>query len=145
MRRMSLLGGASVGLTTLGSAQGHVQPYYAQVPISSAAIAADPSLANYTSWDLRVAVTSTNGTPDRFNVADWETGLNSGNFYSPVGGGDIPVVPTTANLAYDTYITVPGHVPGDDTIPIYIPGSGDLTGPGSQVAVFPRAARSRRP
>jgi hypothetical protein len=139
MRGFPIVGGVSVGLMAL-PALGHVQPYYAPVPISAAAIAADSTLANYKTWDLRVSVTSTAGVPDRFNVADWETALTSGNFYSPVGGGDIPVVPTTANLAYDTYVTVPGHVAGDDTIPVYIPGSGDLSGPGSQTAIFPRAS-----
>ena len=140
MRRLSLLGGFSIGLTAISSLHGHVQPYYVPVPISPDALAADPSLANYETFDLRVVVTSTPGSTaqDRFQVATLDAALTLGNFYSPVGGGDIPVVPTTANLPFDTYVTLPGFTPGMDPKTIVIPGSSDLLGPGSSTAVFPR-------
>jgi hypothetical protein len=142
MRISVVSSGLGIGLVAL-SAQARVQPYYVQVPISAAAVAADPALANYKTWDLRVAVSNTGSTPDRFNVADFETGLFSGNFYSPAGGADIPIVPQTANIPYDTYVTVPGYVPGG-SLKIYIAGSGDLTGPGSPTPIFPRFGEQQR-
>jgi hypothetical protein len=140
MRGLSLLGSVSVGLTALTSANAHVQPYFTPVAISPEALAADPSLANYKTWDLRVSVTSTPGSTkqDRFNVATLDSALNTGSFYSPVSGGDIPVIPNPANLAYDTYVTVPIFQPGMSPYLIQIPGSSDLLGPGSPIALFPR-------
>ncbi len=136
MRRLSLLGGVSVGaIGFCSTAHGIVQPYFMQVPISSAALAADPSLANYTSWDLRVAVS---GIPsERFTVASLYGPLSTGTYYSPVGGGDLPVVPVTPNLAFDTYVTIPGYQPGANPNLIGIPGKAD--GYGTGPADFPRA------
>ena len=114
-----------------------VQPYFAPVPISAEALAADPSLANYNCWDLRVAVAGV--ASERFTVATMYSPLAPGTFYSPVGGGDIPVAPVTENIAYDTYVTIPGYQPGMDPSFIGIPGKADVPGSGPGPADFPRA------
>jgi hypothetical protein len=141
MRARTFLAGVFIALVTAPSALGTAQPYYVQVPISAAAVAADPSLANYNCWDVRVALS---GTPvDHFTVADFESILSSGSFYSPPGGGDIPVSPTPPSLAYDTFVTLPGFAVGMNPQLIYIPGSGDMLQPGSNVAKFPRAGEQQ--
>ena len=54
-----------------------VSTSFVEVPITPAALAADPALANYRSFDLRVTVTP----DDRFNVAGFRARLSSGDFY----------------------------------------------------------------
>src|SRR5690242_18691842 len=104
----------------------NVQPYFAPVPISAEALAADPALANFNCWDLRVAVAGISS--ERFTVATMHAPLAPGTYYSPVGGGDIPIAPVTDNLLYDTYVTIPGYQPGMDPSLIGIPGKADNHG-----------------
>lgn len=147
MRGLVVSSGVCAGLAAL-SAQGRVQPYYAPVPISADAIAADPSLANYETWDLRVAVSSNVGTTalDRFQVSQLNVALSAGNLYSPVGGADVPVAPASANLPYDTYVTVPTFQLGANQglNGILLLGTSDLfPGPGSNVPIMPRAGEQQ--
>jgi hypothetical protein len=123
-----------------GPALAHVQPYFTPVPISADALTADPALANFNCWDLRVSVTSPPPAQDRFNVATFDAPLSIGTFYSPVGGSDIQTIPAAPNLSYDTYVTIPSYDPVTNTPKIYVLGRSDIlvtTGPPD--AIFPRA------
>ena len=88
--------------------------YFEQVPITPAAIAADPALEGYQAWDLKARVWSV----DRFTVSDLIANLASGTFYNvtvgapePNGGnGDVSqprLWPQFPNLEFDTYVTAP--------------------------------------
>lgn len=54
-----------------------VTPNFVEVPISAAAIAAEPALADYRTFDLRVHLSA----GDRWNIAGFEAVLSQGEFY----------------------------------------------------------------
>jgi len=117
----------------------NIQPYFSPVPISADALAADPSLANFNCWDLRVSVTGMSPTAqERFTVATLYGPLSPGTYYSPTGGGDVPVAAVMPNLNYDTYVTIPGYQPGV-TDPNLLGIAGKADGYGAGTADFPRA------
>jgi hypothetical protein len=70
-----------VVLLCLSSSRATLTPQWVSVPISEAAINADPTLANYRSYDLRVTQSS-----DHWCSGDLEVTLNSGHFYVPPSG-----------------------------------------------------------
>lgn len=88
---------------------GTVTPKLVAVPISSAALAADPNLSNYATYDLQVTVTGD---------ADWATGdlkavLTTGNFYSPpTSNGNQAqsgLWASKPNVEFDTFVTAPNY------------------------------------
>jgi len=108
MRRLSLYTAcAIVCAATAGSASAAITAFFRQNPITPAAIAASPALANMQSWSLMV---NTDG--------DWASAgvrltLPAGNSYfnHSFGGNTRPnpnLVAAAAGLAYDTYVTGPG-------------------------------------
>jgi hypothetical protein len=86
--------------------------------ISSAATTADPTLANYRTWDLLIE-TSSDWTNSEILVT-----LDSGSFYQAALGGDIPsnpafwAFPGFQNLEYDTFFTRP-PAPSEWTAPSF--------------------------
>lgn len=112
----------------VSSSSAHITPFWARVPISEAAIQAEPDLANYQTWDLKIDVTS----PDRFdaigvllqNPADPQFRF----FYATEQPGWLEIVaPSAAEIAtnpekeFRTYLTVPRFDPANPTC--YILGS----------------------
>jgi len=65
---------------------GTVTPKFIAVPIDAAALTADPSLANFKSYDLQVTVTGTN----RWTAAQLLIKLKTGAFYLPTGATQAP-------------------------------------------------------
>jgi hypothetical protein len=83
---------------------------WVQRPISAAAIANDPALANMQSWSLM-----TSYDVGRWSSAGVRATLPAGSlFYQhPLGGSTFPdpnVVNAFPGLAFDTYVTVPEHI-----------------------------------
>lgn len=75
-----------------------------QVPISPAAIAADPVLANHQTWDLRVNV----DPGHTWSATGFTVRLSNGRFYNPAIGsqGPLPHVwDLFPHLRHDTFIT----------------------------------------
>lgn len=99
---------ASAGVTTTLS----------EVPISPSAVAADSSLAGYRAFDLRVVVTP----GDWFTAAGVDVRLTQGEMYAPEFEGSLPqpaaLLALFPNLEFDTYVTVPGYVPGVTSVGI---------------------------
>jgi hypothetical protein len=82
-----------------------IQTIAVQVPISPAAIAADPALANFQTWDLRVVVNP--GEP-LWGFSGMDAILTQGSYYSPVGGSTVPqpqLWGVAPNLRFDTFVT----------------------------------------
>lgn len=100
---------------SVSAAQGIVLPFVEEVTISPAAITADPALANYRAFDLKVTIPQ----GDQFLVAGMTSILSSGSFYSPVGGGTTPVLNASGNLLFDTYVTIPLYNPATPTNPFF--------------------------
>jgi hypothetical protein len=83
---------------------GTVTPKFVAVPIDSAALSADPSLANFKTFDLQVTVTGTN---------HWTAGqllikLKTGSFYLPSGASNTPeasIWSTKANLKFHNFVS----------------------------------------
>lgn len=78
---------------------------FVEVPISAAALAADPALANFRTFDLQVNVTA----GDAFNVAGFEARLSAGSFYLAPGGTPTtnPALwPVQPNLEFATFVCV---------------------------------------
>lgn len=75
------------------------------VTISNAAKAADPSLANYSSYDVKVTQTETND----FASCDLKVTLLTGSFYIPSQGNSNSIQSgfwgTLPNLEFDTYVS----------------------------------------
>lgn len=76
-----------------------------EIPISAAAVAADPVLANYRSFDLKVSFTP----GDRFNVAGFLATLSQGDFYR--APNDVPITnaaawPVQPNLEFASFVSV---------------------------------------
>jgi len=100
------------------TAQAFITANWVQVPITPAAVASDPTLANMQTWSLRASHT------DGF----WASGgmrltLPAGNaFYQqlPFGGNTRPspaLVAAFPSLAYDTYVTSPRDLGGGTNAP----------------------------
>lgn len=100
---------------SVSAAQALVLPFVEEVTISPAAIAADPVLASYRAFDLKVTI----DPGDQFLVAGMTSILSSGSFYSPVGGGTTPVLNASGNLLFDTYVTIPLFNPATPTDPFF--------------------------
>jgi len=92
---------------------GTVTPKLVAVPIDSAALTADPSLANFKSFDLQVTVTGTN---------HWTAGqllikLKTGSFYLPSGASQSSQAAfwtTKPNLKFHNFVSASNF--GDATI-----------------------------
>src|SRR5690242_6641328 len=83
---------------------GTVTPKFVAVPIDSAALTADPSLANFKSYDLQVTVTGTN----HWTGAQLLIKLKTGSFYLPSGASSTPeagVWSTTPNLKFHNFVS----------------------------------------
>src|SRR5205814_3342698 len=84
-----------------------VSAKWVQVPISSAALSADPSLSNYKTYDLQVVV----GSGDDWAAADLKANLSSGSFYVPSSFNSNYVQKNVwashPNIEFDTFITAP--------------------------------------
>jgi hypothetical protein len=93
-----------------------------QVPISVNALAADPTLANYTSYDLMVSISP----GDHWAAASIIGTLPTGNFYVPAtfdaDTGLQTIAAFVPNLNNDTFVSRPGYAD---------PGSGAVLGSGS--------------
>jgi hypothetical protein len=122
----------AVGIsTTVASAS--VTPQWVAVPISAAAIAADPNLANFRTYDLQV----TQSGSDHWAGTDLRVGLESGKFYVPPTNDQrwakSNLWTLFPNLAYDTFITSPDSLAN--------PSSADGTpAPGSHLIVLGEAS-----
>jgi hypothetical protein len=84
----------------------------APVSISPAALAADPALASFKTWDLRVHV----GPGERWSATGFEATLTRGALYNPPGSSNFPQASlwtALPNLRYDTFLTQPAD-PNDD-------------------------------
>ena len=76
----------------------------ARVPISPAAITADPTLANYQTWDLRVIVPA----DQHWGYSGFDALLTTGRFYNPPFGAMTPqpgLWSVFPELRYDTFVT----------------------------------------
>jgi len=102
--------------------------YFEQVAISQAAISADPVLAGFESWDVKIRVYPGDG----YTISDLIANLASGSFYNvpvaeaePDGGNGNVAHPglwdRQPNLEYDTWVATP-FMRVEDT---RIPGRGD--------------------
>jgi len=118
------------------------------VPITTGALADDPNLANYDTYDLQVNVNPTvGGAQDFWAGGDMRFSLSKGKFYSPpdpdASGLDVDTgAPATANIVglrdtgFDTYVSRPNR---NSNVAI-VGGSGDLIFPGSRpVATMPHS------
>jgi hypothetical protein len=97
---------ARVYATTTGS--------FVPVPISAQALADDPNLANYRSWDLQVGLPA----GDKWVAADIRALLTSGKFYIPPANDSNVIQPSLMNnlgtryLQFDTMVMRPILDPG---------------------------------
>jgi hypothetical protein len=110
-----------------------------EVPISSAAKAADPNLNNYKTLDLKVTVTS----GDDWISGELNVSLTSGNFYIPSSGNSKTAQPdnwqSSPNLEFDTFVSAPnfqtptllGSNTFSSTVVNVAWGDTDNTGPGT--------------
>ncbi len=146
---------AAVGLVAFTApADATPTTFLAHIPISPAAIAADPTLANYQTWNLRVSVPP----GENWGYTGTRATLTQGTFYNSVFGSEFPhpqVWSVLPQLRYDTFITKaadpdddstfgapdanPGAFPGtggprvfSDTVvsAVWLTPSGVLSGPG---------------
>lgn len=105
MNRLSFV----LALLSAGVAGAAVTPSLVEVPISPAAVAADPTLAGFRTYDLQATITD----GDRFLVAGIILGLSQGTFYSPEFGHHVPSPPAAVAaypfLEFDTYISAPNY------------------------------------
>lgn len=135
MRLFSFLTAAALPVVLVSAVEAAVLPYVVEVPIDSSAVSGpngDAVLADYRCFELRVTIPQ----GDQFLVAGIASTLASGSFYSPQGGGDLPVLNATGKLLYDTYVTVPLYNPATPSNPLVgIPGRYTPV-PGA--AIFPR-------
>jgi hypothetical protein len=108
--------------------------FLAPVPISPLAIAADPTLANYQTWDLRVNVPA----GENWGYTGTRATLTQGTFYNSVFGSEFPHPQTWTvlpQLRYDTFITKAANPNDDSTFgaPDANPGAFPGTGGGPRV------------
>jgi hypothetical protein len=94
-------------LASLSTASAQITAAWTSVPISPAAMNADPALQNMQCWSLQVTTTGDWG------AAGFEATLPAGqSFYNaPFGGNTKPnpaLVGAFPHLAYDSYVTAPG-------------------------------------
>ncbi len=100
---------AAILVATLvaSSARATVTATFVPVPITTAAKTADPTLNNYSTYDLQVSVSNTVATPDDWVSAQLEFKLSTGNFYVPSFNSNFPN-PTFWSafpyLEFDTFI-----------------------------------------
>jgi len=79
---------------------------YVDVPITSAAIAADPTLASLRTLDVRLTVSS----GDDWLASDIRVQLTQGSFYNPRAGGNVPDTTEWSDnphLRFDTWVGGP--------------------------------------
>lgn len=140
----------ALGIASVASAT--VTPQWVPVPISAAAIAADPTLANFRTYDLKV--TQTGG--EHWVGADLEVQLTSGKFYVPPANNQLwaksNLWAASPNLEFDTFVTSPDSLanpsPQDGTPAgghILILGQGSYPVPGQPGGspVMPDATNSK--
>jgi hypothetical protein len=93
-----------VMLAVAHAAQGAPTTSLVRVPISPAAIAADPALANSQTWDLRVNI-----DPGRtWSATGFTVRLSGGSFYNPPLGAQGPLPQLWdlfPHLRHDTFVT----------------------------------------
>jgi hypothetical protein len=98
--------------------------------ISASAKTADPTLANYSTFDVKVTV----GAGDDWTAQDLRVVLTQGSFYVPPalnsnkGQPALWAVPTFANLEYDTFVTAPNF-----TDPTILGRFSPQGGPGTEI------------
>jgi hypothetical protein len=93
-----------LALAFVHRANAAVSVFLAPVPISPAAVAADPVLAGFQTWDLRVVIPS----GSNWEGAGIRAQLSTGTFYNSPLGGNGPFAnlwPTFPQLRYDTFVT----------------------------------------
>jgi hypothetical protein len=96
-----------------GRAVAQITTTFVPVPISPAAIAADPTLANYQTWDLRVNIPQ----GQHWGFSGFEANLTAGQFYNHEFGGRTPqpqLWSAFPQLRYDTFVTQAAN-PNDDS------------------------------
>src|SRR5688500_19501553 len=93
----------SVVLAACAAAPAAITTTFVQIPISPAAIASDPALAGYQSWDVRVNVSGAS----EWGFSGMTAQRTRGLFYNPALGADFPV-PTLwgafPHVRYDTFV-----------------------------------------
>ncbi len=119
----------SVVLAACAAAPAAITTTFVQIPISPAAIASDPALAGYQSWDVRVNVSGAS----EWGFSGMTAQLTRGLFYNPALGADFPV-PTLwgafPHVRYDTFVTQAAN-PNDDST--FIPPQQTSAFPGPPV------------
>jgi len=134
MSRTTKMLAAAAGATLISSAAYASISFVGlqQVPITPAALSADPTLANFTSYDLMVSISST----DHWAAAGLNGALVGGSFYIPASfnadTGLQSVAQFVPNLTFDTFVSRPGYAdPGDGAILGSQSGAAKATMPGS--------------
>jgi hypothetical protein len=148
---------ASIGVVSLlgltpQRAEAAVSTQWVQIPISDAAKAADPTLNNFRTYDLKV--TQTGG--EHWVGAELEVQLTSGKFYVPASNNQLwaksDLWSSFPNLEFDTFVTSPDSLanpsPLDGTSTgghILILGTGGYPAPGQPgvPATMPDATNSK--
>ncbi len=95
-----------------GRARAQITTTFVPVPISPAAIAADPTLVDYQTWDLRAVIPQ----GQHWGFSGFEANLTSGQFYNHEFGGRTPqpqLWSAFPQLRYDTFVTQAAN-PDDD-------------------------------
>jgi hypothetical protein len=141
MSRTTKMLAAAVGATLISSAA-HASVAFvglAPVPISAAALASDPTLANYKSYDLQVSISP----GDHWAGASIIGTLANGNFYTPANfNADTGLSQFASAFAYlnnDTFLSKPGFVdPGQSSI------LGNGTGVQGTSATMPETNNNQR-
>jgi len=118
----------AVAATVSTAAYAAITPQLVEVPISAAAKAADPTLANARSFDLRANTTADDAWASGDLVANTQNGAS---FYQAALGGNTAnstFWPIVAQNQYDTFVTAPkfGGAGGANTIVL---GSSNPGGP----------------
>ena len=98
-----------------GGSAAHALPTASMVhvPISAAAVAAEPALANFQTWDLSVTIDS----GSFWSGTGFEAILTRGSFYNSPLGGNAPVPQLWSafpQLRFDTFVTQAAD-PNDDS------------------------------
>src|SRR5206468_1989950 len=81
-----------------------VTPSVVEVPISAAALAADPALADYRCFDLRLTITP----GDKWAGCDMRANLTSGDFYNvpyPINAPIPALWPAYPHFEFDTFVS----------------------------------------
>jgi hypothetical protein len=144
-RTTTMLTAAAAAALASSAAFARVVPVgLVNVPISAAALAADPTLAGYSTYDLQVSIDA----GDHWAGASSRMDLHGtgGAFYTPAAfdadTGVSQFASVFANLAFDTFVTKPVLDPNNISIP---GGSNSDVFPGSRpTATMPQTGNDRQ-